>query len=86
MNWKVGDRAMIWADNPKNHAECVGTYCTIISLSSTQSGQFSILADGAPTNDPRGWSIKPKYLRPIYDGMELSIWEDCVFKPKEFVT
>jgi len=82
MNWKAGDRAVLYAVNPTKHKRYVGGLCTIISLTSDLAGCFSVDIDECPSGHPNGWVIKPKYLRPIYDGNEKSEWDEEIFVPK----
>lgn len=70
MDWKIGDKAIIVADNPVCHGGAVGCYCTIESLPDQYGRRThaSIIVDGYPSqNTYPTWSINVKYLRPIPD-------------------
>ena len=84
MNWKPGDRALIYHPNPARNAHAVGTLCTILRLAAVGFTEeyYSITADAVPCSDPRGLAVKAKYLRPIPGDEELGSWDDCVWRPK----
>jgi hypothetical protein len=82
MNWKIGNRAVI--ANPINHKEMRGELCTIIG-DSWKEGWLRIEIDSCIEI----WRALPSELKPIpdnYDGLQLSKWSECPFKPKELVT
>jgi len=86
MNWKVGDRAVVYKDGSAHKNN--GTLCTIVSLSAQKSGYYTIESDVVPYTDDDFWggfAIRPEYLRPIYDGDEKTAWDDCVFVPQDLV-
>ncbi|KKM22561.1 hypothetical protein LCGC14_1624000 [marine sediment metagenome] len=87
MNWSVGDRAIfVSVEGDALHKELYGEECYLMQL----MGPMGIC--------PCAWRVRfssvemcvaQVCLRPIeekYDGMELTTWSECPFKPQELVT
>lgn len=72
-NWKVGDRAMIWApDAVGKHKHLHGTLCTIISLEAQYPERLTVESDECPyplldvtEHKWKGWAVKLENLQPI---------------------
>ncbi len=79
MNWQVGDRAII--AHPINHKELRGEICVIAGDANYFAESWLIInmdADGRPM------FAHPSELKPIpdtYDGLQVTTWESCPFKP-----
>jgi len=92
MNWKVGDRAIILRSK---FPERVGETVTIMSglmmfnpftgKNWSSPSHFIDLPAKRPERVGEPAAYRPDGLGPIpdnYDGLEISSWNKCVFKPK----
>ena len=84
MNWKVGDIAVF--HGLVKYPELNGLETQIVEIDVDYVDE-STWHECIDMTDKKGiaW-FRPVNLRPIYDGNELSTWDECAFKPKEFVT
>ena len=86
MNWKAGDVALLvntFYGIHENH-ECVitGPFKTTINDERNPAGTVGYLIECCGTE----YFVTPDQLRPLPPPNELSTWDECVFKPLEFVT
>ncbi len=87
MNHSIGDRVRIDCPSSFHHGkETVVTSGLIRGWCDT--GEYvGYIVDIRPSDGMGSVAYEAHELIPIkYDGMELSTWDKCAFKPKEFVT
>lgn len=93
MNWKAGDKAVIL--KARFDKSFIGTVVTVLAIGCPafdgEIRRMCIRVDVPPSkaiqaNHPRQRYafFTPESLGPIYDGNEITTWEDCAWQPKEF--
>ena len=85
MDWNVGDVAV--CITPGSPME--GKEVTILSPAYPVPDKTDLVHEvdpGFSPGDYSGWGAERRHLRPLPDPNEPSIWDDCVFKPRELVS
>ena len=85
MNWKVGDRAICITPGSRLKGMEVIVTRGLHFISVYGFEAYSVDPGFEPGDFFIGWAAQPENLIPIkdkYDGLELSSWDECPFKPK----
>ena len=88
MNWKAGDIG-IFVYSMNHNPQFVGCEVEVVDTRPALDRDLCIRIPGSHSGNktwPDIWSIYGGQIKPLPPPNELSTWDECVFKPLEFVT